>query len=197
MSGPAGMGLVGRLTVTVAAGACLAVALTIGLPVRRGPASHTGAGGAAGESQPTGFHPPSALAESPRVTCIECHPGLPHARSSTSRAILNAHAARIHCLVCHGTAGSAGEARLREGVLVPLRGGKTLDAAAERSLREAAMRGGKCLPAGFGCAVCHHSAGVPPLAGWGYPAERVARLTTLESFFFLAREQRWFFPAFK
>ncbi len=197
MRRPGGRDALGRLLVVVAAGTCLAIIVSVGVPVITGSSSGGGDGAPAADAKLGRFHPDPAVTAIRSGTCVECHPGLPHSRAAAARAILNAHAARIHCLVCHGTPGSAGEAGLREGVLVPLRGGKPLDAAAERSLRETAMRVGKCLPAGFGCAVCHRSAGVPPFAGWGYPAERIARLTTLESFFFLAREQRWFFPAFK
>ncbi len=192
-----GRDALGRLLVAVAAGACLAAILSVGIPVITVSPFGDADGAPAADAKLGRFHPDLAVTAVRSGTCAECHPGLPHSRAVATRAILNAHAARIHCLVCHGTAGSAGEAGLREGVLVPLRGGKPLDVAAERSLRETAMRGGKCLPAGFGCAVCHRSAGVPPFAGWGYPPERIARLTTLESFFFLAGEQRWFFPAFK
>ncbi len=191
-----GRDALGRLLVAVAAGACLAVILSVGVPGVPAPPSYDG-DGAAADARLGRFHPGLAVPAIRSGTCAECHPGLPHSRAAAARAILNAHTARIHCLVCHGTAGPAGEAGLREGVLLPLRGGKPLDAAAERSLRETAMRGGKCLPVGFGCAVCHRASGVSPFAGWGYPPERIARLTTLESFFFLAREQRWFFPAFK
>jgi mono/diheme cytochrome c family protein len=82
-------------------------------------------------------------------------------------------------------------------MLFPLPGGRPLDAAGERSQREAALAHGKCLPRGPGCAACHRPSGAHPFAGWGYPPERVTRLANLESFLFLPPEQRWFFPAFR
>ncbi len=151
---------------------------------------------------PAHLHPASAMPApvGPALWCAECHPGLPHPGTGVDRAMLNEHAGRMDCLLCHWSA--AGGARPAPGwkvqagttaflaVLPPERSSKDQLAA----LRSAAMAGRRCFERGPACGGCHRPGGIAALSRPGSLPARVAALERLETYFTLAPGEKWYFP---
>lgn len=136
----------------------------------------------------------------PAAWCAECHPGLPHPGTGVADAMLNEHAGRMDCLLCHWPA--AGGTRplpawqVQAGataflaVLPRDRSSKEQLAA----LRAAAMVGRRCFERGPACAACHRAGGSGALARPGSSPARAAALERLENYFTLAPGEKWYLP---
>jgi len=136
----------------------------------------------------------------PASWCAECHPGLPHPGAAVDRAMLNEHAGRMDCLLCHWSAGGGS----RPVPVWQVQAGTTAYLAVlprERSskdqlaaLRRAVLGGRRCFERGPGCAGCHRPGEIGPLARPGSTPARVAALGRLENHFALAPGEKWYFP---
>lgn len=148
------------------------------------------------------LHPAAAIPAppGPAAWCATCHPGLPHPGAGVGRAMLNEHAGRMDCLLCHWSA--AGGSRP-----VPAWQVQTVAAAylavlpRERwsesqlaGLRSAALAGRRCFERGPTCAGCHRPGGIGALARPGSTPARVASLERLGDHFALAPGEKWYFP---
>jgi hypothetical protein len=148
------------------------------------------------------LHPASAPQSpvGPAAWCAECHPGLAHPGAGVAAAMLNEHASRMDCLLCHWPAAAgprpaplwqvqAGAAAFL-GVLPRER------AAPEqlKALRATAMAGGRCFARGPACVGCHRPGSIGPLLRPGAAPARVAALERLENHFTLAPGEKWYFP---
>lgn len=131
--------------------------------------------------------------------CAGCHPPPAHGGRGVVVALVNEHASRMDCLVCHWSlAGGA-----RPAPAWQVHSGASLLAAlpAERATPEqlAALRSSvtatrRCFERGPGCDGCHRPGGMAGLLRPGAPAGRVAALETLENYFTLAPGEKWYFP---
>jgi len=138
--------------------------------------------------------------DGPAAWCAECHPGLPHPGTGVARAMLNEHAGRMDCLLCHWSAlgGSrpvpawqvmgGGTAFL--AVLPPDRSSKDRLTA----LRSAVLAGRRCFERGPTCGGCHRPGEIGALLRPGSTPSRAARLERLGNHFTLAPGEKWFFP---
>jgi len=146
---------------------------------------------------------PAAVVPAPAMPgrwCAECHPGPPHPGAGVDRAMLNEHAGRMDCLLCHwSVAGGSrppprwkiqGGAPAFLAVLTEERSSKDQLAA----LRSAAMVGRQCFDRGPTCAGCHRPGTISALARPGSTPARVAALERLENHFVLAPGEKWYFP---
>jgi hypothetical protein len=136
----------------------------------------------------------------PAPWCAGCHPGLPHPGAGVARAMLNEHAGRMDCLLCHWPA--AGGSRPTPGWQVQAGAAAFLAVLpAERSsrdqlaaLRSAATAGRRCFERGPGCAGCHRPGEIGSLVRPGSTPARVAALERLEDHFTLPPGEKWYFP---
>lgn len=148
------------------------------------------------------LHPVAAI-PAPAGTatwCAECHPGLPHQGTGVARAMLNEHAGRMDCLLCHWSA--AGGSRpvpawqvqvVAAGFLAVLpRERSSKDQLA--ALRAAAMAGRRCFERGPACSGCHRPGSIGTLVRPGSTPARMAALERLEDHFTLAPGEKWYFP---
>jgi len=136
----------------------------------------------------------------PAAWCAECHPGLPHAGARVDRAMLNEHAGRMDCLLCHWSVASGS----RPAPAWQVQAGSTAFLAVvprERSskdqlaaLRSAAMAGRRCFGRGPACAGCHRPGDIATLVRPGATPARVSALERLENQFTLAPGEKWYFP---
>ena len=148
------------------------------------------------------LHPAAAIPapSGPAPWCAQCHPGPPHPGTGVDSALLNAHAVRMDCLLCHWSA-AAGP---RPGPSWQVQGGTTAFLAVlprERAtkeqlaaLRSAAMAGRPCFERGPACAGCHLPGIIGALVRPGTTPARVAALEHLEHQFTLASGEKWYFP---
>ena len=148
------------------------------------------------------LHPAAAIPApaGPASWCAECHPGPPHPGAGVSRAMLNEHAGRMDCLLCHWSAAGGS----RPAPAWQVQAGATAFLAVlprERSskeqlaaLRSAAMAGRRCFERGPACAGCHRPGGIGALARPGSTPARVTALERLENYFTLAPGEKWYFP---
>ncbi len=129
--------------------------------------------------------------------CAGCHPSPPHSRSSEYRGLLNHHAVRLHCLVCHGQGlmDAAGGFAWKDKMLWPEAGPAALTPDREKALREIATVRGRCFPPGPACQDCHRPDGPLNFRRLGYDEAQVGRLVHLQEFFVRALVQKWFFPS--
>lgn len=136
----------------------------------------------------------------PAAWCAECHPGLPHPGKGVDRAMLNEHAGRMDCLLCHWSAFSGS----RPVPAWQVKAGATAFLAVlppERSstdrltaLRSAALVGRRCFERGPTCGGCHRPGEIKTLMRPDSTPSRVASLERLENYFTLAPGEKWFFP---
>jgi len=136
----------------------------------------------------------------PAPWCAECHPGLPHPGVGADRAMLNEHAGRMDCLLCHWSA--AGGSRpvpawqVQAGAAAFLAVLPRERATKEQltALRSAAMAGRRCFERGPACGGCHRPGDIRALVRPGATPARVAALERLENHFTLAPGEKWYFP---
>lgn len=197
-------GLGQRLAVFVvftALAAAASTALVAGVPS----SAPTGADLAALEAKMQAaarLHPAPAVPApaGPAAWCAECHPGLPHPGAGVARAMLNEHAGRMDCLLCHWSAANGARPapswQVQSGstaflsVLPRERSSKEQLAA----LRSAAATGRRCFENGPGCAGCHRPGGIGALVRPGSTPARAASLERLENYYTLAPGEKWYFP---
>ncbi len=135
--------------------------------------------------------------------CRECHPPVPHPGVGVREALLNAHAAWMDCLACHGAGGEGGFLPPR-WVTGPGKGVYAAVLPPERSGREelvglrarvTARR--PCFERGGGCQGCHRPGGMESWARPDAVPQRTEQLERLESVFTLAPGEKWYFPQFQ
>jgi len=148
------------------------------------------------------LHPVAAIPApgGPAPWCAECHPGLPHPGAGADRAMLNEHAGRMDCLLCHWSSGGGA----RPLPVWQVQAGTTAYLAVlprERlskehlaALRSAVMAARRCFERGPGCAGCHRPGDIGALARPGSTPARVAALGRLENHFTLPPGEKWYFP---
>ncbi len=148
-----------------------------------------------GEKVP--YHrPPAAAPDRPRGFCEGCHDPRPHRRKAEVRAMLNYHAGRMHCLVCHGRPflEPAGGLVRREDRLWPAAGGREASENDMTEWRRRATLKAPCFDAGPGCADCHRPGGLVDFRILGYGEEKAGRLVNLEANILQSVSQKWFYP---
>ena len=136
----------------------------------------------------------------PAPWCAECHPGLPHPGASVDRAMLNEHAGRMDCLLCHWSAGGGS----RPAPVWQVHAGATayltvlprdrLSKDQLEALRSAATASRRCFERGPSCAGCHRPGDIGTLVRPGSTPARVAALGHLENHFTLSPGEKWYFP---
>ena len=148
------------------------------------------------------LHPLAAIPApaGPAPWCTTCHPAPPHPGAGVDRAMLNEHAGRMDCLLCHWSAASGA----RPVPAWQVQAGATAFLAVlprERStqeqlaaLRSTAMTGRRCFERGPACTACHRQGGIGALARPGSTPGRAAALERLENHFSLAPGEKWYFP---
>ena len=204
-------GALGRISVLLVFG-CLAAAAALAgrRPAPAGVAAddlrkagEAMAAGARLHAAPSPLPPPGTAA-----FCRECHPAPPHPGPGIAPALLNAHAARLDCLLCHWSdaagarprpawqawpaPGRAGE-RLLQLALYPPPGAPRDELARVRGAVTARQ---KCFGRGPACGDCHRPGGITAWARPGAPAARAAALERLEDYFRLPPGEKWYFPQF-
>jgi hypothetical protein len=131
--------------------------------------------------------------------CAECHQGPAHPGSGVSPAMLNAHAARMDCLLCHwpAAAGSlpAPAWQVLGGTAMFLSVSPRERLSRERltALRSTATVTRRCFERGSPCAGCHRPGGLGSVARPGSAAGHTASLERLERYFALAPGEKWYF----
>lgn len=136
----------------------------------------------------------------PAPWCAQCHPGPPHPGAGVDRAMLNEHAGRMDCLLCHWSAASgprpAPAWQVQAGATAHLavlpREGLSNDRLA--ALRSTVVASRRCFERGPACAGCHRPGEIKALARPGSTPARVAALERLENYFTLAPGEKWYFP---
>ncbi|MHB8834880.1 MAG: hypothetical protein ACYC9Y_04135 [Candidatus Methylomirabilia bacterium] len=136
----------------------------------------------------------------PAPWCAGCHPGLPHPGVGVDRAMLNEHAARMDCLLCHWSA--AGGSRpvpawqVRAGAVeyLALLTQERLSNDGLSALRSAVLASRRCFVRGPSCDGCHRPGEIGTLVRPGSTPARVAVLGRLEDHFTLAPGAKWYFP---
>ena len=131
--------------------------------------------------------------------CAGCHPLPAHGGRGVTVAMLNEHASRMDCLVCHWSAAAGARPapawQVHSGVSIlaalPEERATTERLAALRSKVTAVRR---CFERGPGCGGCHRAGGMAGLQRPGAPPGRAAALETLENYFTLAPGEKWYFP---
>jgi hypothetical protein len=148
------------------------------------------------------LHPAAAVPApaGPAAWCAECHPGLPHPGTGVAHAMLNEHAGRMDCLLCHWSAVSGSRpvpawqvkpgAAVFLAVLTPDRSSKDRLTA----LRAAVLAGRRCFERGPACGACHRPGVIGALVRPGATPSRAASLERLENHFTPAAGEKWFFP---
>ncbi len=198
------VGLLQRISVfvvfTALAGAA-STALVDGVPAAA-PTSAELAALAAKMQAAARLHPAAAVPAplGPASWCAECHPGLPHPGPGVERAMLNEHAGRMDCLLCHWSLANGSRPppswQVQPGATVFLsvlpreRSSKEQLAA----LRAVAATGRRCFESGPGCAGCHRPGSFGALVRPGSAPARAASLERLEHYFTLAPGEKWYFP---
>jgi len=185
--------------------AALAAAASSALVAGSPAAAPTSADLAALETKMTAaarLHPAAVIPApaGPAPWCAECHPGPPHPGAGIARAMLNEHAGRMDCLLCHwsATGGSRPvpvwqvQAGATSYLAVLPRERLSKDQLA--ALRSAAMAGRRCFERGPGCAGCHRPEEIGALVRPGSTPARAAALGRLENNFTLAPGEKWYFP---
>ena len=150
------------------------------------------------------LHPaaPTPVPAGPAAWCAECHPGLPHPGTGVAAALLNDHAGRMDCLLCHWSAANGERPRPAWQVQADTSAVLTVLPRERASkdqlvaLRAAAATGRPCFERGPSCAGCHRPGGIGGLARPGSSPERSASLERLEKYFTLAPGEKWYFPSF-
>ena len=136
----------------------------------------------------------------PAPWCAECHPGLPHPGAVVDRAMLNEHAGRMDCLLCHWSAGGgsrpvpAWQVQAGSTAYLAVLPRERLSKDHLAALRAAVTTGRRCFERGPGCADCHRPGGIGTLVRPGSTPARVAALGRLENHFTLAPGEKWYFP---
>lgn len=194
-----------RLSVFVVFAALAAAAAASTFVAGAPAAAPTGADLAAREAKMSAaarLHTAAAIAEpaGPAGWCAACHPGLPHPGAGIERAMLNEHAARMDCLLCHWPA--VGDARPVPVWLVQAGATSFLTVLPrERSsqgqlaaLRATVLARRRCFDRGPGCAGCHRSGVIDALVRPGATPGRKATLGRLQNHFALAPGEKWYFP---
>jgi hypothetical protein len=148
------------------------------------------------------FHRRVGTAElsAPAAFCRECHPFPPHPGEGVAPPMLNHHARKVGCLVCHWakvsgsrpeltwTAGGAGKGFLQ------LAGPATAGGEKARRYREQVVRSQRCFDRGPKCADCHRRDGMKKYVRAGTTPEQRARLEVLEEYYTLPPGAKWYFP---
>jgi len=187
--------------VFVALAAAAASTLSTGIPA----AAPTSADLAALETKMTPaalLHPVFAIPTpaGPAPWCAECHPGLPHPGTGVDRAMLNEHAGRMDCLLCHWSAGGgsrpvpAWQVHAGSTAYLAVLPRDRLSKDHLAALRSAVLAGRRCFERGPGCAGCHRPGDIGSLVRPGSTPARVAALGRLENHFTLAPGEKWYFP---
>jgi len=148
------------------------------------------------------LHPVAAIPApaGPAPWCAECHPGLPHPGKGVDRAMLNEHAGRMDCLLCHWSAGGgsrpapAWQVRAGSTAYLAVLPRELLSNDRLAALRSAVTAGRRCFERGPACAGCHRPGDIGTLARPGSTPARVAALGRLENHFTLAPGEKWYFP---
>ena len=148
------------------------------------------------------LHPVAAIPApvGPAAWCAECHPGLAHPGASVAGAMLNEHAGRMDCLLCHWSAAAGPRPTPVWQVLAgdtPFLAVLTRERAAKEQLaglRAAAMAGRRCFERGPTCDGCHRPGVIGALVRPGAAPARTAALEHLENHFTLAPGEKWYFP---
>jgi mono/diheme cytochrome c family protein len=113
--------------------------------------------------------------------------------------MLNAHAARMDCLVCHWSPANGSRpapAWQVQGTAAFLAVLSRERASKEQleALRAAVLQGRRCFERGPGCAGCHRPGDIGALLRPGSPPDRVRALGSLVEYFTLAPGEKWYFP---
>jgi len=148
------------------------------------------------------LHPvaPIPTPAEPAVFCAECHPGAPHPGAGVGHAMLNEHAARMDCLLCHwpATAGArpvpVWQVQAGATAFLAVLPRERLSKEQLAALRSVAMATRRCFERGPGCAGCHRPGEFGALARPGSTPARAAALERLENNFLLAPGEKWYFP---
>jgi hypothetical protein len=139
----------------------------------------------------------------PAPWCAGCHPGLPHPGTGVDSAMLNEHAGRMDCLLCHWSAAGGSrplpawqvQAGAAPYLAVVPRERLSNDRLA--ALRTAVTAGRRCFERGPSCAGCHRPGEIGTLVRPDSSPARVAALGRLEVHFTLAPGEKWYFPRIK
>jgi hypothetical protein len=132
--------------------------------------------------------------------CAECHHGLAHPGAGVAPAMLNAHAGRMDCLLCHWPAAAGSlpapswQVQGGAGAFLSVLSRERSTGERLAALRAAATVGRRCFERGPSCAGCHRPGGLGSLARPGAPAGSAAALERLEKYFTLAPGEKWYFP---
>ena len=148
------------------------------------------------------LHPVAAIPApaGPAPWCAECHPGLPHPGVGVDRAMLNEHAGRMDCLLCHWSAGGgsrpvpAWQVQAGSTAYLAVLPRERLSKDQLTALRSAVLAGRRCFERGTTCAGCHRPGDIGDLVRPGTTPARVAALGRLEDHFTLAPGEKWYFP---
>jgi hypothetical protein len=132
--------------------------------------------------------------------CAECHPGPTHAGTGVAAAMLNAHAGRMDCLLCHWPAAAglppapSWQVQAGTGAFLGVFPGGPPPKERLAALRAAAAAGRPCFARGSSCAACHRPGGLATLARPGSPVGHTSALERIERYFSLAPGDKWYFP---
>jgi hypothetical protein len=159
-------------------------------------ASRGGAPGGAGGGKPSYHRASTVVPARPPGFCEGCHDPRPHRRAGQVRAMLNQHAGRMHCLVCHGRPflEPAGGLIRRGDRLWPTAGGREATEGDMAEWRRLATQKAPCFAAGPGCEACHRPGGLIDFGLLGYGEEKARRLANLEENILKSVAQKWFYP---
>lgn len=129
--------------------------------------------------------------------CIQCHNSPPHERSTQTRAMLNHHSSRMHCMVCHGLGfiTLSKDISFKEKMLWPSIQGQWLEPDREKSWRESITEKNQCFSPGPQCIECHRHESILDYENLGYDEIRSEQLRDLEEFIIRTPMQKWFFPS--
>lgn len=136
----------------------------------------------------------------PAPWCAECHPGLPHPGAGVDRAMLNEHAGRMDCLLCHWSAAGgsrpvpAWQVQAGATAYLAVLPRERLSNDRLAALRTAVLASRRCFERGPACAGCHRPGEITALVRPGSMPARVAALERLENHFTLAPGEKWYFP---
>jgi hypothetical protein len=131
--------------------------------------------------------------------CAECHRGPAHPGTGVSPAMLNAHAGRMDCLLCHWPAATgtlpAPAWQVQAGTALFLSVSPRERWSRERlaALRSKVTVTRRCFERGSPCTGCHRPGGLGSLARPGATAAQTASLERLERYFTLAPGEKWYF----
>lgn len=185
--------------------AALAAAVASTLVTGRPAAAPTSADLAALETKMTNaarLHPMAAIPApaGPAPWCAGCHPGLPHPGAGVDRAMLNEHAGRMDCLLCHWSAAGgsrpvpAWQVQAGATAYLALLPRERVSNDRLSALRSAVLASRRCFERGPSCAGCHRPGNIGTLVRPGSTPARVAALERLEIHLTLAPGEKWYFP---